>query len=100
MKRKAIWKSCAALLLCALCLCAFLVPAAAAKKQKIALADCRVTLSYKKTTYNGQAKTPDVTVKVSPRQASQIETRVIDGVKYILIPADEGVTVNGISIEV
>ena len=47
-----------------------------------------------------EIKTPDVTVKVSPRQASQIETRVIDGVKYILIPADEGVTVNGISIEV
>ena len=62
MKRKNVLKSCAALLLCALCLCAFLVPAAAAKKQKIALADCRVTLSYKKTTYNGQAKTPDVTV--------------------------------------
>ncbi len=47
-----------------------------------------------------EIRTPDVTVKVSPRQAGQIETRVIDGIKYILIPADEGVTVNGISIEV
>ena len=45
-----------------------------------------------------EVRTPDVVVKVSPRQASQIETRVIDGVKYILIPADDGVTVNGISI--
>ena len=47
-----------------------------------------------------ELKTPDVLVKVSPRQAAQIETRVIDGVKYILIPADEGVTVNGISIDI
>ena len=47
-----------------------------------------------------EVRTPDVLVKVSPRQASQIETRVIDGVKYILIPADEGVTVNGISIDI
>ncbi len=47
-----------------------------------------------------ELKTPDVVVKVSPKQASQIETRVIDGVKYILIPADDGVTVNGISIDI
>ena len=47
-----------------------------------------------------ELKTSDVLVKVSPRQASQIETRVIDGVKYILIPADEGVTVNGITIDI
>lgn len=45
-----------------------------------------------------EVKTGDVSVKVSPRQASLIETRVIDGIRYILIPADEGVTVNGISI--
>ncbi|MBQ3668713.1 MAG: DUF4317 domain-containing protein [Clostridia bacterium] len=47
-----------------------------------------------------EVKTNDVLVKVSPRQASLIETRVIDGMKYILIPADEGVTVNGISIDI
>ena len=47
-----------------------------------------------------ELKTADVLVKVSPRQASQIETRVIDGIKYILIPADEGVTVNGINIDI
>lgn len=47
-----------------------------------------------------EVKTGDVTVKVSPRQASLIETRVIDGVKYIMIPADDGVTVNGISIDI
>ena len=45
-----------------------------------------------------ELKTGDITVKVSPKQAGQIETRVIDGIKYILIPADDGVTVNGISI--
>ena len=47
-----------------------------------------------------ELKTSDVLVKVSPRQASMIETRVIDGVKYILIPADDGVTVNGINIDI
>lgn len=47
-----------------------------------------------------ELKTADVLVKVSPRQASQIETRIIDGIKYILIPADEGVTVNGINIDI
>ncbi len=47
-----------------------------------------------------EVKTQDVLVKVSPKQAGLIETRVIDGIKYILIPADEGVTVNGISIDI
>ena len=47
-----------------------------------------------------EVRTPDVLVKVSPRQASLIETRVIDGVKYILIPADDGVSVNGINIDI
>lgn len=47
-----------------------------------------------------ELKTQDISVKVSPKQASLIETRIIDGIKYILIPADDGVTVNGISIDI
>ncbi|MBR4235347.1 MAG: DUF4317 domain-containing protein [Clostridia bacterium] len=47
-----------------------------------------------------ELRTPDVLVKVSSKQASLIETRIIDGMKYILIPADDGVTVNGISIDI
>ena len=45
-----------------------------------------------------EVKTPDVTIKVNPERADLIETRVIGGVKYILICADENVEVNGVSI--
>ena len=47
-----------------------------------------------------EIKTPDVTIKVSPDRADLIETRVIDGVKYILINAEESVEVNGVSIHI
>lgn len=47
-----------------------------------------------------EIKTPDVTVKVAPDRADLIETRIIGGVKYILIPADEAVEVNGVSIHI
>ena len=45
-------------------------------------------------------KTPDVTVKVNAGCGDLIEARVIDGVKYILIRADDGVEVNGINIQI
>ncbi len=44
--------------------------------------------------------TPDVSIKIAPDRADMIETRVIGGVKYILIPADEAVEVNGVSIHI
>ena len=47
-----------------------------------------------------EIKTPDVSIKVAPDRADLIETRVIGGVKYILIPADETVEVNGVSIHI
>ena len=47
-----------------------------------------------------QIKTPDVSIKVSPERSDLIETRVIGGVKYILICADEDVEVNGVSIHI
>ena len=42
--------------------------------------------------------TPDVSIQVSPERSDLIETRIIDGVKYILICADENVEVNGVPI--
>ena len=42
--------------------------------------------------------TPDVSIKVNPERSDLIETRIIDGVKYILICADENVEVNGVNI--
>ena len=47
-----------------------------------------------------EVSTPDVTIKVNPDRSDLIETRVIDGAKYILIRADEGVEVNGIRIQI
>ena len=39
-------------------------------------------------------------VKVNPERSDLIETRVIDGSRYILIRADEGVEVNGVNISI
>ena len=47
-----------------------------------------------------EIKTPDVSIKVAPDRTDLIETRVIGGVKYILINAEEEVEVNGVSIHI
>ncbi len=47
-----------------------------------------------------EVRTPDVVIKVKPDRKDLIETRVIDGVKYILIRADEGAELNGIDIKI
>lgn len=47
-----------------------------------------------------EIKTPDVSIKVSPERSDLIETRVIGGVRYILICADEDVEVNGVRIHI
>ncbi|MBR6219372.1 MAG: DUF4317 domain-containing protein [Clostridia bacterium] len=47
-----------------------------------------------------EVRTPDVVVQVNPERSDLIETRVIDGQKYILIRADEGVEVNGVNINI
>lgn len=47
-----------------------------------------------------EIKTPDVSIKVDPARSDLIETRIIGGVKYIMISADENVEVNGVSIHI
>ncbi len=42
--------------------------------------------------------TPDIAIKIDPTRTDLVETRVIGGVKYIMINADEDVEVNGVSI--
>lgn len=44
--------------------------------------------------------TPDVIIKVAPNRTDLIETRVIGGVKYIMINAEENVEVNGVNIHI
>ena len=39
-------------------------------------------------------------IKVDPTRSDLIETRVIGGVKYIMICADEDVEVNGVNIHI
>ena len=47
-----------------------------------------------------ELRTPDVTIRVSAERGDLVDTRVIDGVKYILIRADEGVQVNGVNVQI
>lgn len=47
---------------------------------------------------NYEIKTPDVVIKVAPDKAQLVETRLIDGVPYILIEATDLVEINGITV--
>ena len=47
-----------------------------------------------------EVRTPDVVIKVDPAHTDLVETRIIDGVKYVLIRADSGVEVNGIDVKI
>lgn len=47
-----------------------------------------------------EIKTPDVSITVNPDRSDLIQTRVIGGVKYILICADDNVEVNGVNIHI
>ena len=47
-----------------------------------------------------EVRTPDVVVQVNPDRSDLVETRVIDGQRYILIRAEEGVEVNGVNISI
>ena len=47
-----------------------------------------------------EVKTPDISIKVNPNRMDLVETRVIDGEKYIVIRAADGVEVNGVGINI
>ena len=51
-------------------------------------------------TKNFEIKTPDVTIKVKPDKSYLLETKIIDGVKYVMVRAEEGVEVNGVKINI
>lgn len=44
--------------------------------------------------------TADAAISVEPERSYLVETRVINGRKYLLIPADEGVEINGFPVEI
>ena len=47
-----------------------------------------------------QVVTPEVKISVDPKFGYLVQTRVIDGKKYIMISADSGVEVNGIAVDI
>ena len=46
-----------------------------------------------------EVKTEQVTLSVDPAYSHLVETRVIDGKRYLLIPAEAGVEINGMAVE-
>lgn len=47
-----------------------------------------------------EVRTPSVVIHVSPEFSDMIETRVIDGKRYIMIRAEENVEVNGVNVNI
>lgn len=47
-----------------------------------------------------EIKTPQVSVTVEPDYSYMVQTRIIDGQKYLLIPAEEGVEFNGLAVKI
>ena len=47
-----------------------------------------------------QVKAGEITVSVDPASSYLVETRMIDGVKYLLIPSGNAVEVNGLPVSV
>lgn len=47
-----------------------------------------------------EIKTPDVTIRVDPLKSELVETKVIGGIPYILIRADDGVEVDGVPVTI
>lgn len=45
-------------------------------------------------------QTPDVVIKVNPKREVLVETKVIDGKVYFMIPAEGNVEVNGMGVRV
>ena len=47
-----------------------------------------------------QIEAPNVKITVDPEYTCVIQTKVINGRKYLLIPANEGVEVNGVGVDI
>ena len=47
-----------------------------------------------------EVATPQVKITVDPEYTYTLDTKVIEGVKYILIPAEDGVTINGVNVNI
>ncbi len=58
----------------------------------------KLALNNITNTRNFELKTEDIKIQVNPRRTDLIETKMIDGVMYLMIECNENVTVNGIKV--
>ncbi len=61
-------------------------------------AEAQITPTNIVDTKHFEIQTADVKIQVSPDRSHLIETKIIDGTKYIMIRAEGGVEVNGVNI--
>ncbi len=61
--------------------------------------DMPLLVSNVTNTKKFEIKTPDVVITVNPERTDLVETQVIDGRTYLMIPVDDRVEVNGISVK-
>jgi hypothetical protein len=45
-----------------------------------------------------EVKTPDVVIKINPERSDLVETKIIDGRKYLLIEVGSNIQVNGVAL--
>ncbi len=62
--------------------------------------NCEVAPKSIVDTKKFEVTTPDVSIKVNPERTDLVSTQVINGVRYIMIRANEGVEVNGVNIDI
>ncbi len=47
-----------------------------------------------------EVSSPNVKIEVNPEHSDLLETRIIDGAKYVLIRVEDGIEVNGVNISI
>ncbi|QOV20831.1 DUF4317 domain-containing protein [Blautia liquoris] len=66
--------------------------------EEVAEEDASFVASNLTNAKNYEIKTPDVIIKVAPDKTQLIESRMIDGVPYIMIEASDQIEINGIMV--
>ena len=67
---------------------------------RLSLADGAEAFGMQFCKLPAEVRTPDVVISVTPGHSDLVETRIIDGFRYIMIRADHDVQVNGVYIQI
>lgn len=62
--------------------------------------ETRITPQNLMETKRLEISAPGIVIQVAPEESDRVQTRIIDGVKYILIRADGDIQVNGVEIRI